>query len=170
MANIKKKYEQMLNESNFSQIDVTFKCDCVPTIDNKTYMSGAVILVDYSVLIITKHGISEHPISEIDDINVDNKFFEKNITLHNWKQNINVKINFINDLNRQKFFDLFKYTFTEYKVVNNLTPEDIENKEMESDTKSNLPYEELKQLKELLDMGALTQEEFDIKKKELLNL
>lgn len=32
------------------------------------------------------------------------------------------------------------------------------------------PAEEVKALKELLDMGALTQEEFDIKKKELLGL
>ncbi|RIM75354.1 SHOCT domain-containing protein, partial [Staphylococcus xylosus] len=29
---------------------------------------------------------------------------------------------------------------------------------------------EIKQLKELLDMDAITQEEFDLKKKELLNL
>ena len=32
------------------------------------------------------------------------------------------------------------------------------------------PYEEIKKLKELLDMGILSQEEFDKKKKELLNL
>ena len=33
-----------------------------------------------------------------------------------------------------------------------------------------LPVEALKQLKELLDMGALTQDEFDTKKKQLLCL
>ena len=32
------------------------------------------------------------------------------------------------------------------------------------------PADELKKFKELLDMGALTQEEFDIKKKQLLGL
>lgn len=32
------------------------------------------------------------------------------------------------------------------------------------------PYDEIKQLKELLDMGAITQEEYDMKKKQLLNL
>lgn len=31
-------------------------------------------------------------------------------------------------------------------------------------------YEELKELKELLDMGAITQEEFDAKKTELLSV
>jgi len=32
------------------------------------------------------------------------------------------------------------------------------------------PYEELKKLKELLDMGIVTEEEFTIKKKQLLKL
>ena len=32
------------------------------------------------------------------------------------------------------------------------------------------PYEEVKKLKELLDMGIITQEEFDAKKKQLLGL
>lgn len=39
-----------------------------------------------------------------------------------------------------------------------------------SDAPSKDPIEEVKRLKELLDIGAITQEEFDTKKKELLNL
>lgn len=39
-----------------------------------------------------------------------------------------------------------------------------------SDASSKDPIEEVKRLKELLDIGAITQEEFDTKKKELLNL
>lgn len=39
-----------------------------------------------------------------------------------------------------------------------------------NEKESNDPYEELKKLKELLDMNIITQEEFDTKKKELLNL
>lgn len=35
---------------------------------------------------------------------------------------------------------------------------------------TNDPYEELKKMKELLDMGVLSQDEFDLKKKELLGL
>lgn len=38
------------------------------------------------------------------------------------------------------------------------------------DTSSNSIADEIKKFKELLDMGAITQEEFDKKKKELLNL
>lgn len=32
------------------------------------------------------------------------------------------------------------------------------------------PYEQIKKLKELLDMGIISQEEFDSKKKEILKL
>lgn len=43
-------------------------------------------------------------------------------------------------------------------------------KQEEEKPKSESSYDDLKKLKELLDMGAITQEEFDRKKKELLNL
>ncbi len=42
------------------------------------------------------------------------------------------------------------------------------NQQSQSD-KSNNPVEKIKQLKEMLDIGAITQEEFDAKKKEILN-
>jgi hypothetical protein len=44
------------------------------------------------------------------------------------------------------------------------TPIDVEVIEKEN------PYEEIKKLKELLDMGILTQDEFDTKKKQILNI
>lgn len=47
--------------------------------------------------------------------------------------------------------------------------DDYYNEDEEDNSISN-PYDELKQLKELLDMGIITQEEFDQKKKELLDL
>lgn len=51
--------------------------------------------------------------------------------------------------------------------------ETIAEKEMNvsnTDEPTSNPYEEVKQLKELLDMGIISQEEFDQKKKELLKL
>lgn len=46
----------------------------------------------------------------------------------------------------------------------------INKKENRTEVKSSDPYEEVKKLKELLDMDIISQEEFDAKKKELLNL
>lgn len=40
----------------------------------------------------------------------------------------------------------------------------------ESETKTETSYDDIKKLKELLDIGAITQEEFESKKKELLNI
>lgn len=42
--------------------------------------------------------------------------------------------------------------------------------EAQASSAKTIPAEELKKLKELLDMGVITQEEFEIKKKELLGL
>ena len=48
--------------------------------------------------------------------------------------------------------------------------EDIKNAPVGGVIQQISPAEELKKFKELLDMGIITQEEFDIKKKELLGL
>lgn len=60
------------------------------------------------------------------------------------------------------------------ETFNRLSKYKLNNKPNESvqqeTVQTNDPYEELKKLKELLDMGIITQEEFDKKKKELLKL
>ena len=56
--------------------------------------------------------------------------------------------------------DLAKLEIITKKEENNIPQEN----------NTNDPIEEVKRLKELLDMGILFQEEFDKKKKELLNL
>ena len=48
--------------------------------------------------------------------------------------------------------------------------EDEFKKIQEANTNSLSSADELKKFKELLDMGVITQEEFDAKKKQLLNL
>ena len=60
----------------------------------------------------------------------------------------------------------FKSAFPKlYKMPNQV----VENKEMPSDNKISI-VEEIKKFKELLDMGAITQEEFDSKKRQLLQV
>ena len=55
-----------------------------------------------------------------------------------------------------------------YSAFSNFKKQNKDNEKLESKVQD--PYEELKKIKELLDLGIITQEEFDIKKKELLNL
>lgn len=70
-------------------------------------------------------------------------------------------------LNQQQKIEALEDEYVDYDEANFSDEEEEEEKETNSEIN---PYEELKKLKELLDMGILSQEEFDKKKKELLNL
>jgi hypothetical protein len=50
------------------------------------------------------------------------------------------------------------------------SPTSADNAQASPPSSASDPYEELKKLKELLDMDIITKEEFDIKKKQLLDL
>ena len=64
--------------------------------------------------------------------------------------------------------DLIKMCDEDLAKLEIITKKEENNIPQENNT--NDPIEEVKRLKELLDMGILFQEEFDKKKKELLNL
>lgn len=64
--------------------------------------------------------------------------------------------------NSQKAYSLVYDGLSSYRRKNTSTKDNINN------TTSNL--DEIKKLKELLDIGAITQDEFDVKKKQLLDL
>ena len=59
-------------------------------------------------------------------------------------------------------------TMLSFRKIDNT--QKVVNETIPTITSSIDPYEEVKKAKELLDMGIITQEEFDIKKKELLGL
>jgi flagellar biosynthesis component FlhA len=63
------------------------------------------------------------------------------------------------------------YEFTQDEESEPIEEQAPINNPIDNNTfKYNDPYEELKKLKDLLDLGIITQDEFDIKKKELLGL
>ena len=65
-------------------------------------------------------------------------------------------------------FFLIKQNQEVYDAISKLLIE-RQNKSPQAEIKNNDNIENLKRYKELLDMGAITQEEYDSKKKELLN-
>ncbi|WP_302950870.1 SHOCT domain-containing protein [Holdemania filiformis] len=71
-------------------------------------------------------------------------------------------------LNQQQKIEALEDDPADFDETNFSDDEEMED-EKETNAEVN-PYEEIKKLKELLDMGILSQEEFDKKKKELLNL
>ena len=76
-------------------------------------------------------------------------------------------------LKKKKVFLLIKNLDEVYRELNDLVIEKRQNTKVTNGDKENQPIinaEELKKMKELLDMGIITQEEFDAKKKQLLGL
>ena len=63
-----------------------------------------------------------------------------------------------------KKYNQYALEIKEYIENYNFNKNPIGNQNIKS------PFEQIKELKELLDMGVISQEEFEIKKKELLNL
>ena len=55
-------------------------------------------------------------------------------------------------------------------IAQNMNPQTAEPVMQKSDMKFDEQVEAMKKLKELLDMGILSQDEFDIKKKEIMGL
>lgn len=76
------------------------------------------------------------------------------------------------DLNSRMAMDLITMCAEDLTILNMIFKKDVPVDESiyEYPSDTNDPFTEVKKLKELLDMGILTQEEFDRKKKELLNL
>ena len=76
-------------------------------------------------------------------------------------------------IKKKKVFLLIKNLDDVYRELNDLVIEKRHNAKVTNGDKENRPIinaEELKKMKELLDMGIITQEEFDAKKKQLLGL
>lgn len=165
---MKNKFLKVFNESDYANEIIDFECDCIPSIGTDVYMSDAALISLDAVLIVVKKGVFEFKIKELDDIKLHDKFLEKGLIIHSWKKNMDIKINFSSNQDRTNFFEQFEETFERLKLEYEYLKDNSSEEIIESNSK--LPYEELKQLKELLDLGALTQEEFDAKKKQLLDL
>ena len=89
---------------------------------------------------------------------------EKYLTVEFTNNNIECAVLFAGKKTQDAYSKLYE-RYSNYK-----TRENVQIKSEETIKEKNDPYEELKKLKELLDMGIINEEEFESKKKELLNL
>lgn len=91
-------------------------------------------------------------------------------------KNLNIPIEYISLINTETKKDSFTYKHNIgiaeqiFSVLQIICEQNKSNKECLSLNTSQDNIEELKKYKKLLDIGAINQEEFEIKKKELLNL
>ena len=125
------------------------------------------IVTDKRILIGKKvvmgEGTREVKWENVNDISYDSSMLMGTLSIRTYNVTINVGIN------KNALRDI-------YNELNNVFNQLKENKitrvvtELPKEETKNDPYEEIKKLKELLDMDIINQEEFDQKKKELLGL
>lgn len=93
---------------------------------------------------------------------------EKYLTVEFTENGIGCAILFGGKKAQEAYSKLYE-RFVNFKKRETVNNDDVESIEKTQNTSSD-PYEEIKKAKELLDIGIITQEEFDNKKKELLGL
>ncbi|WP_204176813.1 MULTISPECIES: SHOCT domain-containing protein [unclassified Staphylococcus] len=164
-----KNKKNFLN-SHYANEEIAFMSDAFFSINNSKLFNGAIFLSKNSLIFMSKNYDREIILGALKISGEKRGLVYHKITLEDNIDNLKVNIDFFNKSVKTKFMDTFD-------LVNQVLIDNYNSKkdsveiadETQSDNKE-IPYEELKQLKELLDMDVITQEEFDIKKKELLNL
>lgn len=132
---------------------------------------GAVFLAPYSFLFLAEDFVEEIIISRLKIVNQRQDFGLPMLSLK--VTGSDIKLLFPTEYDKEIFLkrlnlvDGVNLEDSSYSDENKSV--EIENEPEEPKKNGTLPYEELKQLKELLDMGILTQEEFDKKKAQLLD-
>lgn len=151
-------------------------------------MGKTLIIYDDKCVISTKAGLKSAMFGSL--LNGDKEFYYTDITSVQFK-NLDLTTGFIQfeyagSHSGNNFVSENSFTFSatigtgKYKELKQMMPgvyEDIQKRVQEAKANKNAPVkaglssaEELKKFKELLDLGVISQEEFDAKKKQLLGL
>jgi hypothetical protein len=155
-----KKFENLFNESDYSQEILYFKTSSLIYF-NKDYLGECGIFLTKDYILFLNKKIS-HTINytTIFDFKTKNTLFRRKVILNIPIDSITIEIDFNFDKDRQKFLsklqELMKNKETEIQSI-------IENEEYKQEKRKNIPYEELKKLKELYDLEILTEDEYNLK-------
>ncbi|WP_312573652.1 SHOCT domain-containing protein [Staphylococcus saprophyticus] len=167
---ISDKNKKNFLDSHYANMDIAFMSDALFSFNSGKLFNGAIFLATNSMIFMSKNFDREIILGALKISGEKRGLIYHKVTLEENLEHLKVNIDFLNKDDKTKFVDTFDLVNQVIMDTYNST-KDIEMIEDETQNdKKEIPYEELKQLKELFDMGALTQEEFDTKKKELLNL
>ncbi|WP_239733039.1 SHOCT domain-containing protein [Mammaliicoccus sp. E-M26] len=166
------KYYELYDESEYSDMSVFYKTNGLVTI-NKDYKGECGLFINDTFLVILNKKYNEryfhvglHDLTKkngllakkvILDFSIDNSLVTIDFTFSKERDEFIDKLNEIIDLEKAKREEETKQQIQEQK-----RQEEIQRK------RANMPYEELKKLKELYDLDILTEEEYIIKRDELL--
>lgn len=168
---ISDKNKNRFLESEFSDLDIAFMNDALFSINNGKLYNGAIFISRTSIIFLSKSYKKEIILGALKIQNEKRGLIYHKVYLTDSSDDTEVNIEFTTKNEKEKFIENFKLVnqvILDNYYANKKKEEEINIEPEEPKKNGTLPYEELKQLKELLDMGILTQEEFDKKKAQLL--
>ncbi|WP_239724681.1 MULTISPECIES: SHOCT domain-containing protein [unclassified Mammaliicoccus] len=166
------KYEQLYLESEYNNIEYHFKTNALASV-NKEYLNEVGVFLTNEFLILLNKKINKRfIIPTLNDIESKNGVFARKLEMYFDIDDALVSLDFYFKKERQNFSNHLNeiIQFHSNKVEEDREKERLkEEEEQEKERKrKNMPYEELKKLKELYDLDILTEEEYIIKRDELL--
>lgn len=169
MISIKNK--TLFMNSIYANIDISFMNDALFSINNGKLYNGAVFLTENSLILLAKNFEKEIILGAMEIVGEKRGVIYQKVNLKDSIDGLNLNIEFTSKKEKEKFIEIFSLinrVIIETYHASVYNPEENVEEEKSDENSKTLPYEELKQLKELLDMGILTQDEFDRKKSQLL--
>ena len=152
----------VLNENEEIQYSI-FGAYETKSLGADTVKNGVLVATNQRIIFYAKrftgYDLENFDYSKISTFELSKKLMGNIITFSSSGNKVNIK--WVND---DELDDFIEYVNKRMQGRDSIT----DTKKESSSISENL--NEIKQLKELLDMDAITQEEFDLKKKELLNL
>lgn len=151
--------ETVLNENEEIQYSI-FGTYETKTLGQETVKNGVLVATNKRIIFYAKrfsgYDLENFDYNKISTFELSKKFTGNTLSFYSSGNKVNMK--WINDAELDDFI----------AYVNNKMQGPKEQPSQTENKNDNL--DQIKQLKELLDMEAITQEEFDLKKKQLLNL
>lgn len=137
------------------------------SLGNDAVKNGVLVATDKRIIFYAKrfsgYDLENFDYNKVSTFELSKKMMGNVLTFYSSGNKVNMK--WINDTELDNFVSYVNERMqqNDLKVTQQEVSEPIVDDE-------ELNFKKIKQLKELLDIGALTQEEFDTKKKQLLNL
>ncbi|MGD6773392.1 SHOCT domain-containing protein [Staphylococcus simulans] len=168
---ISDKNKKIFLESEYSGLEVSYMNDALFSINSGKLYNGAIFLTPNSMIFLSKNYKKEIILGALKIESEKRGLIYHKVYLIDSLDDTGVNIEFTTKSEKDKFienFELVNQIILDIYYGNKNKEEEIEVETEKKKKNETLPYEELKKLKELLDMGILTQDEFDRKKSQLL--
>ncbi|MDT0754995.1 hypothetical protein [Mammaliicoccus sciuri] len=161
------KFDEMYDKTDYSHMSVLYKTTALVTINEDYKGDCGLFINDMFIVILNKKCDESYFLVSLHNITQKNGFLSKKAILEFPIEEDKVTIDFSFAKERDNFIDSLNGMI---ESIRQKHEEEIEKERQEEYKKkrTDMPYEELKKLKELYDLEILTEEEYKFKRNEML--